>query len=174
MTANGDRLVAGRNAAFDRLCAARHGYGLTPMNRPNARGVRWSPAARLDLYAVGLSTLCLLHCVALPLLVALLPAVAQAAENELVHRVLVVAAVPVSLRVIWKTRPVNANRLFVGAALTGLGLLLLAAFIEAVSPYEEPITVAGAALLGSAHLWHWVRKCGSGGVHGLPVEPDES
>ena len=78
----------------------------------------------------------------------------------LTRRGLVVAAVPVSLRVIWKTRPVNGNRLFVSAALVGLGLLLLAAFIEAVSPYEEPITVAGGALLGSAHLWHWVRKCG--------------
>lgn len=171
MTANGDRPVAGPNTAFDRLCVERDGHRLTPMNRLNASGVRWSPAGRLDLYAIGLSTLCLLHCVALPLLVALLPAVAQAAENELVHKVLVVAAVPVSLRVIWKTRPVNANRLFVGAALTGLGLLLLAAFIDAVSPYEEPITVAGAVLLGSAHLWHWVRKCGSGGVHASRSSP---
>ena len=149
------------------------GYWLIPMNRLNAKGVRWSPVARLDLYAVGLSTLCVLHCVALPLLVALMPVAAQAAENELVHRVMVIVAVPVSLRVIWKTRPLNANRLFVGAASTGLALLLLAAFIEAVSSYEEPITVAGAVLLGSAHLWHWMRKCGSGGVHGLPVEPDE-
>ena len=143
------------------------------MNRLNAKGNRWSPVARLDLYAVGLSTLCVIHCVALPLLVALMPVAAQAAENELVHRVLVIAAIPVSLRVIWKTRPVSANRLFVGGALTGLGLLLLAAFIEAVSPYEEPITVAGAVLLGSAHLWHWMRKCGSDGVLGLPVETDE-
>ncbi|MDE0177198.1 MAG: MerC domain-containing protein, partial [Gammaproteobacteria bacterium] len=80
------------------------------MTPPEAKDVRWSPAARLDLAAVGLSTLCLLHCVALPVLVALMPVVGQAAENELVHRVLVVLAVPVSLRVIWKTRPVNDNR----------------------------------------------------------------
>lgn len=129
--------------------------------------------ARLDLYAVGLSTLCMLHCVALPVLVSLMPVAALAAESELVHRVLVVVAVPVSLRVIWKTRPVHGNRLFVAAALVGLALLLLAAFLEAVAPYEEPVTAAGGALLGSAHLWHWVRTCGRGGAHSLPVELDE-
>lgn len=138
----------------------------------SAKGVRWNPAARLDLYAVGLSTLCVLHCIALPLFVSLMPVVAQAAESELVHRILVVAAVPVSLRVIWKTRPVHGNRLFVGAALVGLVLLLLAAFMEAAEAYEEPLTVAGGVLLGSAHLWHWVRTCGNGGVHALPAESD--
>lgn len=142
------------------------------MNRLDTKGMRWSSAARLDLYAVGLSTLCVIHCVALPLLVALMPVVAQAAENELVHRVLVVVAVPVSLRVIWKTRPAKSNRLFIGAALTGLGFLLLAAFVETVSAHEQPITVAGALLLGSAHVWHWLRRCGRGGIHGLPVESD--
>ena len=127
----------------------------------------------MDLYAVGLSTLCVLHCVALPVLVALMPVATQAAESELVHRVLVVIAVPVSLRVVWRTRLMSGNRLFVGAALVGLALLLLGAFIEAVSTYEEPITVAGGTLLASAHIWHWVRICGTGGVHGFSVEPDE-
>ena len=135
------------------------------MNTYDAKSVRWSPTARLDLFAVGLSTLCVLHCVALPVLVALMPVLGQAAENELVHRVLAVSAVPVSLRVIWKTRPLNRNRLFVGAALLGLALLLLPAFIEAVSAYEEPITVAGGVLLASAHVWHWLRRCGRTGAH---------
>ena len=135
---------------------------------------RWSPAARLDLYAVGLSTLCVLHCIALPLFVSLMPVLALAAESELVHRLLVVAAVPVSLRVIWKTRPVHGNGLFVASALVGLVLLLLAAFLEAAALYEEPITVTGGALLGSAHLWHWVRTCGKDGSHTLPAAPDEA
>lgn len=143
------------------------------MNPSNVKGARWGPTARLDLYAAGLSTLCVLHCVALPVLVAVMPVAAQAAESEFVHRVMVIIAIPVSLRVIWKTRPLADNRLFVGAALVGLGLLLLGAFVEALSAYEVPITVAGGTLLGSAHLWHWARKCGGGDVHGLPVQPDE-
>ena len=138
----------------------------------NAKGIRWSPAARLDLYAIGLSTLCVLHCIALPLFVSVMPVIALAAESELVHRVLVVAAVPVSLRVIWNKRPVHGNRVFIGAALIGLVLLLLAAFMEALAQYEEPITVTGGALLGSAHLWNWVRTCGNDGVRSLPAAPD--
>ena len=128
----------------------------------DAKGGRWGQSARLDLCAIGLSTLCLLHCVALPVFAALMPVAAQAAENELVHRILVIAAIPVSLRVVWKTLPVAGNRLFVGGALTGLGLLLLAAFAEAVESYEQPITVTGAVLLGLAHLLHYVRQWRSG------------
>lgn len=118
--------------------------------------------------------LCLLHCLALPLLVTLMPLAVQAAESELTHRILAVAAVPLSLRVIWKTLSEEGNLLFVGAALTGLGLLLLAAFVEAVSAYEERITVVGGALLCSAHLWHWMRQRSRLGLHVRLVEADEA
>ena len=174
MTANDKGLGAGRYMALDRRGAAHEGQRAIAMIAFNAKGVRWSPAARLDMYAVALSTLCVLHCIALPLFVSLMPVVAQAAESELVHRVLVVAAVPVSLRVIWQSRPLHGNRLFVAAALIGLVLLVLAAFMETLSPYEEPITVAGGVLLASAHLWRWARTCSSGGVHGVAVARDES
>ena len=98
-----------------------------------------------------------------------MPVVAQPVESHLLHRILALAAVPVSLRVVWKALPAGGNGLFVGTALIGLALLLLAAFVEAVSTYEEPITVTGGVLLGSAHLWHWARQRGRGHVHGEPV-----
>lgn len=128
---------------------------------------------RLDLYAAGLSLLCLLHCLALPLLVTVMPLIAHTAESELVHRLLVLATVPVSLRVIWKTLAVHRNWLFIGAVLGGLGLLLVAAFIEALSAFEEPITVVGGVLLCSAHLWHWARQRGTSGIGGLPAASGE-
>lgn len=128
--------------------------------------------ARLDLCAAGLSTLCLIHCLALPMLVSLLPLAAQSVESHLLHRILAAMAVPVSLRVVWKALPVGGNGLFIGAALTGLGLLLLGAFVEAVSAYEEPITVAGGVLLGSAHLWHWMRQRGRGPIDNQPAGGD--
>ena len=123
----------------------------------NLHGAGGSP---LDLYAAGLSTLCLIHCLALPLLVTLLPLAAHFAENELVHQVLVLLAAPASLWVIRKVWSTKGGGLFIGAALIGLGLLLLGAFVGAVAAYEEPITVAGAVLLGSAHLWRWLRYRG--------------
>ncbi len=129
--------------------------------------------ARLDLYAAGLSTLCLLHCLALPLLVTLMPLAALAAESEVLHRILAAAAVPVSLRVVWKSLSVEGNRPFVGAALIGLSLLLLAAFVEAVSAYEEPITVTGGVLLCLAHLWHWSQQRGKRSLRSVLVEADE-
>lgn len=120
--------------------------------------------AGLDLCAAGLSTLCLIHCLALPLLVSLLPLAAQSFDSHFLHQILALAAVPVSARVMWKALPVDGNRLFIAAATTGLGLLLLAAFVEATSAYEQPITVAGGVLLGTAHLWHWVRQRHKGRV----------
>lgn len=144
---------------------------MSPYNDPSCPAELGRP--RLDLYAAGLSGLCLLHCLALPLLVTVMPLVAQTAESELVHRLLVLATVPVSLRVIWTTSAVQSNRLFVAVVLGGLGLLLLAAFIEAVSAYEEPVTLVGGVLLCSAHLWHWARQRGTGGIGGLPAASRE-
>ncbi len=144
---------------------------MSPYNDPSCPAELGRP--RLDLYAAGLSALCLLHCLALPLLVTVIPLAAQTAESELVHRLLVFATVPVSLRVVWKTSALRRNWLFVGSVLAGLALLLLAAFGEAVSAYEEPITVVGGVLLCSAHLWHWARQRGIGGIGGLRSAPGE-
>jgi len=128
--------------------------------------------ARLDLCAAGLSTLCLVHCLALPLLVSLLPLAAQSVESHLLHRILAAVAVPVSVRVMWKALPVGGYGLFVATASTGLALLLVGAFVEALSAYEEPITVTGAVLLGSAHLWHWTRQRGRGHIQNQPAGGD--
>ena len=128
--------------------------------------------ARLDLCAAGLSTLCLIHCLALPLVASLLPLAAQAVESHLLHQVLVVLAVPVSLRVVWKALPGGGNGPFICVASLGLALLLTAAFVEAASAYEQPITVAGGMLLGSAHLWHWVRQRGRGHIYDRPDGAD--
>ena len=151
---------------------AGDGYPALALDSVGAKTFRWNSAARMDLYAAGLSTLCVLHCVALPVLVAVLPAVAQAAQSELVHKLLVVAAVPVSLQVVWKARAASGNRLFVGAVFLGLALLVLAAFVEATSAYEEPITIAGGAVLVSAHMWHWLKKCIGGSPQGTAESGD--
>ncbi len=129
-------------------------------------------SARLDLCAAGLPVLCLLHCLALPLLATLMPLAVQAVEGELTHRILAVVAVPLSLRVVWKTLSDGGSRLFVGAALIGLGLLLLAAFVEALSAHEELITVVGGALLCAAHLWHWMQQRTKPALNGRLVEAD--
>ncbi len=109
----------------------------------------------MDLYAASLCTLCLVHCVALPLIAALLPVAAQVSDNELVHQALVLLAAPVTLWLLCRAVIIEASWLFFVLASFGLGLLLLAAFFEAASAHEELITIVGATLLGFAHLRRW-------------------
>ena len=144
------------------------------MSSVNVKDSQMSSVARLDFFAIGISALCVIHCVALPLLVAIMPVIAQAAENELAHKLIVLAAVPVSLRVVWKTLPLNGNKLFVGVVLAGLTLLILAAFIEALETYEQPFTIAGALLLSSAHIWHIVRRSGKRARSSAAIETNET
>ncbi|MEM7611643.1 MAG: MerC domain-containing protein [Pseudomonadota bacterium] len=110
---------------------------------------------RIDLYAATISTLCLIHCLALPLLAAVLPLAGQISDNELLHKGLVLLAAPATLWVVrhaWRT---PGMRGFVAIATTGLGLLVLAAFAAPLEAFELPLTVLGSVLLASAHVWRW-------------------
>ncbi|MDG2243738.1 MAG: MerC domain-containing protein [Rhodospirillaceae bacterium] len=106
---------------------------------------------RLDASAIGLSGLCLIHCLALPVLTAVSPIAGVLAEAEWIHKLLVVLALPVSGLVIWTNLNTERNILFIGCVAAGLALLLGAAFIEALQDFEAPLTVAGAGLLSFAH-----------------------
>ncbi|MDY6814167.1 MAG: MerC family mercury resistance protein [Pseudomonadota bacterium] len=125
-------------------------------------------ASRLDLYAVGLSTMCLLHCLALPLLAVLLPFAAGMSENPYIHRALVLLAAPATLWIAWTSLPVSSSLPFLLTAFSGLGLLLIAAFVDAVATYEQPMTAAGALLLAFAHLRRWARHRRSASRYGEP------
>lgn len=114
-----------------------------------------SSALSLDATAVCLSLACLVHCLALPLLVTALPIVGSLAENELVHRLLVLLALPVSLWALVRGRLDGTGIAIAGLILIGLSLLLTAAFVEALHDFETPITVAGALILSAGHLLRW-------------------
>ncbi|MFK7958585.1 MAG: MerC domain-containing protein [Lysobacterales bacterium] len=120
------------------------------------------PASRsnLDLCAVSLSGLCILHCAALPILATLIPAAAVAAEAEWLHKVLVLLAAPMSLRVIIGGWNEGGNLTFVLVALSGLTLLLAAAFVANLEAYELWLSIVGATLVGGAHLHRWLNASG--------------
>lgn len=59
-------------------------------------------AALLDAGAVALSSLCLLHCLALPLLAAALPLFGTWAEAEWVHLLFVAIALPLTGYALWR------------------------------------------------------------------------
>ncbi|MGH8083255.1 MAG: MerC domain-containing protein [Lysobacter sp.] len=122
-----------------------------------------------DLSAIGLSGLCLIHCLALPLLSAVLPALSAWTEAEWLHLAFAGAAVPISITALYKAhrgRPLHEGVVFL--ATSGLAALV----IGAVSPLEQQsgtaLTVLGSTLLTVAHVWNWQRG------HGAAEELDES
>ena len=114
-------------------------------------------STRADATAISLSSLCLLHCLALPFLASALPLLGPAAEAEWVHRLLVILALPVSLFALARTRPGRDRWLFGAMLLAGAGLLLSGAFVEALHDWETPLTVLGALTLMTAHFFRWQR-----------------
>lgn len=83
-------------------------------------------AALLDAGAVALSSLCLLHCLALPLLAAALPLFGVWAEAEWVHLVFVAIALPMTGFALWRAerrQPLPA----LAWLSAGMGLALLMA-----------------------------------------------
>lgn len=113
-------------------------------------------AKALDASAVGLSALCLVHCLALPALALLLPVLGFWAQAEWVHVVFVTVAAPVAVLSfvdLSKRRP-RSWRL---AAVAVLGLsLMIAGALEFPAPADERLlTVVGGLLLAGAHLANW-------------------
>ncbi|MFT4089831.1 MAG: MerC domain-containing protein [Asticcacaulis sp.] len=103
-----------------------------------------------DLIAIGLSGLCLVHCLLLPVIVVALPMLGVFAEDERIHQILISLAVPVSLWAVLRSGHWR-NLAIILPMMTGLSLLGLAAFAEPLHDYEVPISVAGALLLALAH-----------------------
>ncbi|MFT3763335.1 MAG: MerC domain-containing protein [Pseudoxanthomonas sp.] len=117
------------------------------------------PAARLfDASAIALSTLCLIHCLALPLLAAALPLLGVWAEDERVHIAFVIVAAPLTGYALWRAHRHRRLPLALRAlAVLGLLGLLAGALGWPREAWETPITVAGSLMLASAHLWNWSR-----------------
>ncbi len=123
----------------------RHG-GATPVQ---AVGItRW-----LDQGAIGLSALCLLHCLAFPLLILALPVAGGILPHQWwVHPAIFVLAVPMATVALVRgfrhhrdRRPVVIGG--IGLALLGVGLLAAEG-----SAMEILFTVAGGLIVATAHL----------------------
>ena len=117
---------------------------------------RWTDGALCDLCAAGLSSLCILHCLAVPVLAGALPVVSHVGDSHLIHIGLLMLAAPVTLWVVWRVvGSETRHRTFLAFALGGLGLMIAAVAIHELHAWETPLTVVGGVLLGGAHLWRW-------------------
>ncbi|MEM7078476.1 MAG: MerC domain-containing protein [Pseudomonadota bacterium] len=124
------------------------------------------PSRWWDIGAAGLSFACILHCLGMPVVIALLPMFGQFADSHFVHMLLVFMAAPITLRVIWGEGLRGRAGRFAAFALFGLALMFAAVLIEPLEAHEVILTMIGGTFLGGAHIWRWF------GHHSPPaVEP---
>lgn len=118
-----------------------------------------------DFIGIGLSLLCLIHCLALPMLVAFAPALLGALPgDDATHRGLAVAIGMVGIFAFRSGYKVHGRRWLLGLFSLGMLLILIAAILgEAVlTAYgEAALTVCGGLLLVTAHLCNhsFCRSC---------------
>ena len=126
---------------------------LTEKNRPIA-----------DVSAVGLSSLCLVHCLMLPVVVSVYPAtIALTLSDEVFHVFMVLMAIPISvLALFFGCRSHRSYSVGLTGAL-GIGLLFMSAFLPhelAGETGERLLTVSGALSLSVSHILNF-RLCRS-------------
>lgn len=119
-----------------------------PMKQDTQKSRSW-----LDGVAIALSTLCLVHCLALPLLVIGLPLLAQFADTHL-HYQLLLVVVPLSLLAFATGFRRHRNTRILVAGGLGLTLLIIGATIahsELGLLADRLFTIVGSLLLAAAH-----------------------
>lgn len=114
---------------------------------------------KTDALAVGLSALCMLHCLLVPVIVIAAPSMASYFfVNEALHTWMVIAVIPVSAIALyngWKQ-----HRVLKISVIGALGLLILssAAFLghDLLSEtWERYLTLAGTSIITLAHMWNY-------------------
>jgi len=108
-----------------------------------------------DKTAIGLSILCMIHCIGLPFIIVLLPSLAALnLADEAFHIWMLVAVVPISLYALQMgCRKHKRVSIFITGGI-GLGFLIAAAFLghDVLSePGEKFFTVFGALVIAFSH-----------------------
>lgn len=124
------------------------------MDQNVPKSTRW-----LDGAAVGLSALCLVHCLALPLLVAGLPFLAQFAEGHL-HSQMLVIVLPLSVVALGLGFRHHRSIPIVSAGAVGMLTLVIGATVahsQLGLAADRGFTIVGALILAAAHFYNSLR-----------------
>jgi hypothetical protein len=121
------------------------------MDQSMSKSTNW-----LDGAAVGLSALCLIHCLALPLVVAGLPFLAQFSEGHL-HKQMLVVVLPLSIVALGLGFRHHRNSQIVAAGIAGMALLTIGATVAHQNwglLADRTFTITGALILAAAHFYN--------------------
>ena len=87
-----------------------------------------------DKLSICLSLCCILHCIALPAIIFIIPSFASLwINNEKVHVILVLFAVPISLFAMAKSLRIHHNYKCISLAVIGLSFLVIAIFMHNIN-----------------------------------------
>ena len=87
-----------------------------------------------DKLSICLSLCCILHCIALPAIILMIPSFASLwINNEKVHIILVLFAVPISLFAMAKSLRIHHNYKCICLAIIGLSFLVIAIFMHDIN-----------------------------------------
>ena len=114
----------------------------------------------LDGAAVALSALCLVHCLALPLVVAGVPFLAQFAETHLHYQVLIVV-IPLSVVALGLGYRRHRDLRVVLGGVLGMALLVIGATVahsQLGLTADRIFTISGSLVLAAAHFFNSYRK----------------
>lgn len=104
-----------------------------------------------DRAATALSALCIVHCLALPLLASVMPFLAVVADAEWLHWLFAGLAIIISASVPF--RDVLARNLgFLAPAGLGIAALIAGLFADQIGANETILTVIGGVLVAFAHI----------------------
>ncbi|MBV1913778.1 MAG: MerC domain-containing protein [Pseudomonadales bacterium] len=115
-----------------------------------------------DKSAIGLSLLCTMHCLAMPLALVLLPSIAGLPlADETFHYWMLITVLPISAYALTMgcKKHQHYRLLLIGGV--GLGTLVFAAYAGhdlLGETGEKTLTVLGAVILSLGHLWNY-RLC---------------
>lgn len=113
----------------------------------------------LDGTAVVLSALCLVHCLALPLIVIVVPFLAQFAEGHL-HLQMLVFVLPLSTFALAIGFHRHRNSRILSAGIVGMLLLIIGATVAHTHLgllADRAFTICGSLTLATAHYFNSVR-----------------
>jgi hypothetical protein len=109
-----------------------------------------------DFLALTFSSLCLIHCLFLPVAVAFGPLIANGIGSPLFHKIMVILAIPTSIYAFWRIKTIPPlSLLLVGIGLIGL---FCGAFIHGLEAFETQITVVSALMIMFGHLVRYIRR----------------
>ena len=124
---------------------------INTINDVMSRSIPWA-----DRFAIGISTLCLVHCLAMPLILTVLPSLGVSfVADEKFHAWLVYIVIPTSVIALSVGCKQHKRGAIVIFGLCGLSLLIAALNVEAMGldhDWEQILTVMGTFLIAFAHI----------------------